>query len=287
MKNSSAMEISLSREKKTAAMAMNLVQFLSHHDSDFAIHNIHHIILVLEFLVIANSVPLYTFQLHNQLIITKMQRRAIAQALSAFKRSITESTTTELSSYLNSRSFSSNLPEDIASAARLARFPPKRSTSIKTPTEAITSSSSSLLNTQAEGAKIVSSWMFPWERRQMEGGKLKPWEKLYWGAFVVAVSLFLFNRLPSMFDSSSEENKEDPEAVKKREEGKKEAARRVAAGESLLEIVQGNGGVDPFDGEDPEVIETYVKSVMGLDDPYEGLSPEEINILLAKEEGLK
>jgi len=121
----------------------------------------------------------------------------------------------------------------------------------------------------------------------MEGGKLKPWEKLYWGAFVVAVSLFLFNRLPSMFDSSSEENKEDPEAVKKREESKKEAARRVAAGESLLEIVQGNGGVDPFDGEDPEVIETYVKSVMGLDDPYEGLSPEEINILLAKEEGLK
>lgn len=218
-----------------------------------------------------------------------MQRRAIAQALSAFKRSITESTTTELSSYLNSRSFSSNLPEDIAIAARLARFPPKRSTSVTTPTEAITSSSSpsSSLNNQEEGAKIVSSWMFPWERRQMEGGKLKPWEKLYWGAFVLAISLFLFNRLPSMFDSSSEEDKEDPEVVKKREESKKEAARRVAAGESLLDIVQGNGGVDPFDGEDPEVIETYVKSVMGLDDPYEGMSPEEINSLLAKEEEFK
>ena len=37
--------------------------------------------------------------------------------------------------------------------------------------------------------------MFPWERRQMEGGELKPWEKMYWGVFVVAIALLLFNRL--------------------------------------------------------------------------------------------
>lgn len=29
----------------------------------------------------------------------------------------------------------------------------------------------------------------------MEGGELKPWEKLYWGVFVVAIALLLFNRL--------------------------------------------------------------------------------------------
>lgn len=215
-----------------------------------------------------------------------MQRRAIAQAFWAFKRSIADTSNVELSTYLNSRSFGSNLPEDIAIAARLARFPPKRSTT--SIMEANTSSSTTTtasaaapLNTQAEGAKIVSAWMFPWERRQMEGGKLKPWEKFYWGAFVVAISLFLFNRLPSMSGSSEEDNKEDPEVAKQIEEKKKEAARRVAAGESLLDITQGNDGVDPFDGEDPGVIESYVKSVMGLDDPYEGMSPEEINALLA------
>lgn len=29
----------------------------------------------------------------------------------------------------------------------------------------------------------------------MEGGKLKWWEKAYWGVFVVAMSLFIFNRI--------------------------------------------------------------------------------------------
>ncbi len=29
----------------------------------------------------------------------------------------------------------------------------------------------------------------------MEGGKLKPWEKLYWGVFAVAMASLLFNRL--------------------------------------------------------------------------------------------
>lgn len=39
--------------------------------------------------------------------------------------------------------------------------------------------------------------MFPWEKRQMDGRgtPLRTWEKLYWGVFVTAISLFLFNRL--------------------------------------------------------------------------------------------
>ena len=38
-------------------------------------------------------------------------------------------------------------------------------------------------------------WMFPWERRQLQGGALRWWEKVYWGVFVVGISLILFNRL--------------------------------------------------------------------------------------------
>lgn len=42
-------------------------------------------------------------------------------------------------------------------------------------------------------------WMFPWERRQLRGAEdgkgLRTWEKLYWGVFVTAISVFLFSRL--------------------------------------------------------------------------------------------
>ena len=42
----------------------------------------------------------------------------------------------------------------------------------------------------------ATAWMFPWERRQMEGrGPLRTWEKVYWGVFVTAMALFLFSRL--------------------------------------------------------------------------------------------
>jgi hypothetical protein len=43
----------------------------------------------------------------------------------------------------------------------------------------------------------VEPWMFPWERRQLrgDGTGLRTWEKLYWGVFVTAISVFLFSRL--------------------------------------------------------------------------------------------
>lgn len=37
--------------------------------------------------------------------------------------------------------------------------------------------------------------MFPWERRQLQGGDLRWWEKAYWGVFVVGIALILFNRI--------------------------------------------------------------------------------------------
>lgn len=45
-------------------------------------------------------------------------------------------------------------------------------------------------------APAATAWMFPWERRQMAGGKkLTTWEKIYWGAFAGGMSLLAFNHL--------------------------------------------------------------------------------------------
>lgn len=39
--------------------------------------------------------------------------------------------------------------------------------------------------------------MFPWEKRQMDGGSqpLRTWEKVYWGVFVTGFSVFLLSRV--------------------------------------------------------------------------------------------
>lgn len=107
----------------------------------------------------------------------------------------------------------------------------------------------------------------------MEGGALKPWEKLYWGVFVSAVALFLFNRL---------REGEPAEVVvdEEREARKAELARLVLAGRSVLE-----GEEDLFDGLTPEEIAAYVAESTGgasAADPYEGLTPEEINAYVAQ-----
>ena len=53
----------------------------------------------------------------------------------------------------------------------------------------------------------ASAWMFPWEKRQMDGsGPLRTWERIYWGGFVTALSLFLFSRL-----NNKSSNAADPE----------------------------------------------------------------------------
>jgi hypothetical protein len=112
--------------------------------------------------------------------------------------------------------------------------------------------------------------MFPWERRQLEGGTggLRTWEKLYWGVFVVAVSFFLFNRLR---ENAPEEPAIDTEAIERRKE---EHARTVLAGAPALVPW---GEEDPFDGMSPEEIKEYVEKIGGLKDPYEGMDPEEID----------
>ena len=43
----------------------------------------------------------------------------------------------------------------------------------------------------------ASAWMFPWEKRQMDGGNqpLRTWEKIYWGVFVTGFAVFLLTRV--------------------------------------------------------------------------------------------
>jgi hypothetical protein len=89
--------------------------------------------------------------------------------------------------------------------------------------------------------------MFPWERRQMEGGKLRTWEKAYWGVFVVAISVFLFNKAKDW--NAPEIDAESAEEIRRARDARRaQVARLVLAGGSIVEESD-----DPFEGMDPEV----------------------------------
>lgn len=120
--------------------------------------------------------------------------------------------------------------------------------------------------------------MFPWERRQIEGtGDLRLWEKIYWGVFVVAISLFLFNRLRDW-------NTEEPEEDTSKEQRKEERARMVLAGDTVLVPW---GDEDPFEGMTPQEVQEYVEKTTGANaaDPFEGMDPAEIDAYV-KQHGL-
>lgn len=123
--------------------------------------------------------------------------------------------------------------------------------------------------------RAATSWMFPWERRQMQGsGGLRTWEKMYWGVFVVAISLFLFNRLRDV-------QPEEPQVDEKKETLKREKARMVLAGGSVVNFSYAGDEEeeDPFEGLSPQEVQQYVEETTGASakDPFEGMSPEEIN----------
>ena len=104
----------------------------------------------------------------------------------------------------------------------------------------------------------------------MEGaGGLRTWEKLYWGVFVVAISIFLFNRVRDW-------NEEEPEIDNSLEKLKEERARSVLAGATTL-VPWGED--DPFDGMTPEEVQAFVEKTTGANatDPFEGMDPDEID----------
>ena len=135
-----------------------------------------------------------------------------------------------------------------------------------------------------EQQDVVSGFMFPWERRQMQGGsELNTWEKYYWGIFVLAIAVFLFNRAGSW--TNTEEELEKAVAEKRRKEEMErlqvERARLIMAGGSVL---VGDDDEDPFEDMSPEAIEKFVMEQTGgsKKDPFAGLSPEEIDEYVKK-----
>ncbi len=181
----------------------------------------------------------------------------------------------------------SSLPDDIAEAARKAKFPGRTGThhamaarsSPSRDTSADATASTS--NQESTGEDVVSSMMFPWEKRQLQGGALSTWEKYYWGVFVVAVAIFLFNRAGHWNQKDPKEAEEEENRKKRVEELKKQKARMILAGSSVLEEED-----DPFEGLSPEEIQSYVQDVTGANakDPFEGMSPEEINQYLSEQQ---
>lgn len=94
----------------------------------------------------------------------------------------------------------------------------------------------------------ATTWMFPWERRQLSGGELSTWEKWYWGVFVLAIAVFLLNRAGGIGNSSSGPTQDESERAEKLELEKQQKARLVLAGGSMLDEED-----DPFEGLSPEV----------------------------------
>ena len=110
---------------------------------------------------------------------------------------------------------------------------------------------------QAEDyAKMASAFMFPWEKRALDGGGggLSNTEKGYWVVFGGAMLYFGFKLATNK--GKSEEATEDAKREEERVDNlKRQRALAVLRGESII------GGVeDPFEGLSPEEIDEYVKS---------------------------
>lgn len=184
-----------------------------------------------------------------------------------------------------SRASFSTLPEDLAAAAARARFPTRRfqpAGGVGAAAEGAgappAAAAAAAQQAAAQQVQVASPWMLPWERRQLQGGELKWWEKMYWGVFVVGIALILFNRIEweKTPDPAIEERK------KRREAERLEAARMVLAGKTIL-VPWGTD--DPFVGMTPQEIEDFCKQASGgatEADPFEGMTPQEIDEYIEK-----
>jgi hypothetical protein len=128
------------------------------------------------------------------------------------------------------------------------------------------------------GAAAATAWMFPWERRHLDGapGGLKPWEKAYWGLFVGGLAVLLASRLYSGSGSDGPPV-ETAEEVAAKAAAQAEAARALLLGRSFV----GDEDEDPLEGLTPAEIQAIADKAIGAGasggDPFEGWSPEEIN----------
>lgn len=67
-----------------------------------------------------------------------------------------------------------------------------------------------IITVTKEFKTVTNSFMFPWERRQMEDNKapLKTWEKVYWWVFIGGIAFLLFSWAHRRNTQSSTDKKE-------------------------------------------------------------------------------
>ena len=122
--------------------------------------------------------------------------------------------------------------------------------------------------------------MFPWERAVLHSerwaGELKPWQKAYWAAFALGCALVVGARAKRYHDDQERED-----ARRRTMEANKRALRGALEGRSFIGASgedEADEDEDPFDGMSPEEIEALVKREAGPSgDVYDGMTPEEIN----------
>ncbi|CAL8470149.1 g9691 [Coccomyxa elongata] len=205
-----------------------------------------------------------------------MLRRLVALARSGITGEV--SSLVDLKGFIGQeqRKFLSQVPKDYQGYYQKQVLQPKRPPRTspvpaeKAAEEASTSGrDASPADVQLQSAQAASAWMFPWEKRQMDGAQqpLRTWEKLYWGVFVTALAGLLFSRL-------YRSEKPEPKVDEEKEAKKLQRARMVLAGHAFTD------DDDPFEGLTPQEIQQYVLTATqgaSAEDPFEGMSPEEIN----------
>jgi len=151
---------------------------------------------------------------------------------------------------------------DTPSAGASAKAGPPSGSS---PADAASSSTS-----QSDAANPMANIMFPWERAVLSGdrsvGPMSGMQKLYWGAFALAVAFLVANRAREYYAS-----------LKSKEEMAAELAENRRAMQAALDGESFADADDPFEGMEPREIEAFLKKQAPDGDPYAGMSPEEIN----------
>lgn len=143
----------------------------------------------------------------------------------------------------------------------------------------------------SRGVALGDRLMFPWERRALRGQDtpLHSWEKAYWAVFLAAMAYLAY-------ELTVNRNRADPEAERRAAlaAARRDRAGRKLAGESFITDED-----DPFEDLTPEEINALVAeatqgaaaslaagaAAAAAEDEFDGLSPDEINALVARRAG--
>jgi len=132
-------------------------------------------------------------------------------------------------------------------------------------------------------AHPLAGIMFPWESAVLSGerkeGPMPAWQKLYWVAFAGAVAFLVGSRAKRYYDTK----------LTKEEAAAELAANRAGIQRALEGRSFNDETLDPFEGMSPEEIEKFISKEAPDGDPYAGMTPGEINDYMnkAQEESIR